>query len=192
MSKPHVLMFPFPALGHINPMGLLATHLASSGDLDITLIYAATTMSLFDNSTNNLTSATLGQGIKIEVIQDLPDPMDKSAPITPSFQMFVESSSLLMLKLEELLHKLFNVGESKDSAAHALPPCCIISNSFLTWTQDVANKFNIPRIEFWASSVTTYAMGSYAPRLLANGQLPVKPGSYSSSCEPTYSFECLP
>ena len=192
MSKPHVLMFPFPALGHINPMGLLAAHLASSGDLDITLIYAATTMSLFDNSTNNLTSATLGQGIKIEVIQVLLDPMDKSAPISPSLEMFVDSFPILMMKLEELLHKLSNVCEDKDGASHALPPCCIISNSFLTWTQDVANKFNIPRIEFWASSVTTYAMGSYVPRLLANGQLPVKPGSYSSSCEPTYSFECLP
>ena len=183
MSKSHVLMFPFPTLGHINPMVLLATHLASSGDLDITLIYTARTMALFDNITNNLTRATLSQGIKIEVFQDLLDPMDKSAPISPSLEMFVDSFPLLMVKLEELLHKLCNVCETKEGAAsHALPPCCIISNSFLNWTQDVANKFNIPRIEFWPSSVTAYAMGSYVPRLLANGQLPVKPGS-SSMCQ---------
>jgi hypothetical protein len=167
--KPHVLLFPFPTLGHINPMTLLAAHLASSGGLDITLIHTARTLSLLQHKKlDNLSS-----GIRVEVIEDLLTAIDgKGVPLSPSVVHFMDSIPLLKERLEELLQRLM---AGKDGGR--LPPCCIISDTFLPWTQDVATKFNLPRIEFWSSSVTCYAMGCYIPQLISKGYLPVKPGT---------------
>ena len=176
--KPHVLLFPFPTVGHINPMSLLADHLVASGDVDITLIHTTRTLAFLQQQQKNVSimEASLSNGIKIEVIEDLLDAVeDKSVPLSPSVVLFIDSIPHLKMKLEELLHRLTKSILEKDRGYH--PPCCIISDSFLPWTQDVANKFNIPRIEFWSSSVTVYAMGFHIPQLLDKGYLPVKPGA---------------
>ncbi|MCO5557890.1 hypothetical protein L7F22_011462 [Adiantum nelumboides] len=44
---------------------------------------------------------------------------------------------------------------------------CIISDSFLLWSQDVANKWRISRVSFWPQSLTAFACSISLPNIMA-------------------------
>ncbi|MCO5602393.1 hypothetical protein L7F22_056524 [Adiantum nelumboides] len=90
-----------------------------------------------------------------------------SVPISEAVLCFLDSMSLVRKKLEEILKGLLKKGH---------PATCIVADSFVPWTQDVANKFGIPRIEFWSSSATVYSMGYHIPSLIDGGYLPIQAG----------------
>ncbi|KAJ7121813.1 hypothetical protein O6H91_Y564200 [Diphasiastrum complanatum] len=66
-------------------------------------------------------------------------------------------------------------GLLKDSKATAPPPLCIISDFFVSWSQDIANKFKIPRYVFILRQFSHLAVVLYLPRLLEQGIVPVAP-----------------
>ncbi|MCO5592244.1 hypothetical protein L7F22_046242 [Adiantum nelumboides] len=92
----------------------------------------------------------------------------QSVPISEAVLCFLNSMSLVRKKLEEILKGLHKKGQ---------PATCIVADSFVPWTQDVANKFGIPRIEFWSSSTTVYSMGYHIPCLIDGGYLPIQEGT---------------
>lgn len=167
-KKPHAVVFPFPTQGHINPMMLLANQLLAA-DITVTFVHSARSFSMLQKSKSTIIeSQERSPDIRFEVLPDAVSADDKENPVSPSVALFLSSIPVMKEKLEEAIQRLLE---------EAHPPSCIISDSFLPWTQDVANKFSIPRIEFWTSSVTVYSMGYYIPQLLSRGYLPVQPGA---------------
>eukprot|EP00249_Psilotum_nudum_P027458 c35153_g1_i1 orf=2-697(+) len=55
----------------------------------------------------------------------------------------------------------------KNHACEALPLSCIISDTFLPWTQDLADKLGIPRVLFSSTGATFFRVGY----LLSTGKL---------------------
>lgn len=56
-----------------------------------------------------------------------------------------------------------------------LPPISrIISDTFVPWTQDLADKSGLPRVDFWTSTATVYSMGAHLSELISRGHLPLK------------------
>ncbi|KAH7445131.1 hypothetical protein KP509_02G108500 [Ceratopteris richardii] len=262
MGKPHVLVFPIPLQGHINPMMTLSRNLHNSGievtflltERSLSRIYMSNTRmcNIHNNSSNSpqTTSYHMKEDSAIQKIalnyelhhqhpstnrthlqynisnkdektvievgnifnnlcihgernhnsvrndatldgcidaytrhatpviqfETLPDsvfPLDQSTSVSDSALIFLESMPLIRRKMEEILESLQRKGH---------PVTCIISDSFVPWTQDVANKFGIPRIEFWSSSARVYSMGYHIPQLISEGYLPVPPGKEHDFC----------
>ncbi|KAI5068124.1 hypothetical protein GOP47_0016469 [Adiantum capillus-veneris] len=176
-SKPHAVVFPFPTQGHINPLMLLAERLLDSG-ISVTFVHTARTSSMLQKSQQNpLSYEGADQGLHescpdaelyIEVLPDAVSADNRSTPVSPSVALFMSSIPVMRTHFESLILRLREVGR---------PPSCIIGDSFLPWIQDVADHFNIPRIEFWSSTATVYSMGFCIPSLLSNGYLPVPSGT---------------
>ncbi|KAI5061073.1 hypothetical protein GOP47_0023578 [Adiantum capillus-veneris] len=200
MGKPHALVFPIPLQGHINPMMMLAQHLNSSGFRVTFLLTEKTLVALrkhdigaanesvrkcgaINTSCKNMQNDSIlcndksdedAKESKLSPIEfeTLPDSSmsgtdDQSLAMSAAVLRFLDSMSLVRRKVEEILEGLDEKGE---------PATCIVSDSFVPWTQDVADKFGIPRIEFWSSSATVYSMGYHIPCLIDGGYLPVQPG----------------
>lgn len=80
-----------------------------------------------------------------------------------------ESYPVMEKGLDELIQKL--------TTEKGYPPSCIVTESFMGWTQNVADKHGIPRIELWTCSATAYALMMVMPDLAQKGDLPLQPGS---------------
>lgn len=166
MAKVHALLIPFPAEGHINGLLRLAQALSANG-VTITFGYPARSHALATRRLKNPNSPLVHSSIRIEVLADgLPTAEDK-AP-TPEEQ-FMTSIPILKHAVKLLINQL-----TDTSGSNSVPICCIISDSFVPWTQDMADEAGLPRVEFWTSSASVYSMGYHLPQLISRGHLPVK------------------
>lgn len=144
-----MLLFPFPTQGHLTPVVSLATQLAEAGIL-VTLIHTPSNFALLRHVPH--------PRMRLEVI-----PIHHHDPNPFAiFERNVDASS-------SALHSLIISINPHVS--------CLISDSFMPWTLDVAHKLGIPRIEFWTSSVSGYCLGYHLPQIVAKGYLPFKPGT---------------
>ena len=65
---------------------------------------------------------------------------------------------------------------------HFRPPIsCLISDTFMPWTLDLARDMGIPRVEMWTASATAYIFGSSILPLISKGLLPFIEGPLSLS-----------
>ncbi|MCO5548632.1 hypothetical protein L7F22_002092 [Adiantum nelumboides] len=95
----------------------------------------------------------------------LDDGLPADNPRCPVFMDFVRSSEGLGGELERLLLSI-----SRDLR---LPPVtCIISDSFLPWTLDVALRWGLPRVLFWTMSMATCCAFTSTSKLIAGGYDP--------------------
>jgi hypothetical protein len=223
MAAPHVLLFPFPAQGHVNPFLDLAERLSSSGVLCTLLLLSPAHFQTYARRprTELLRFASL-DGLPAEAVRklsahttsiDLVEIAD--ARLAPPLRSFIQSHNV-----GDNIGNNDNdddndnnndgdkggddgdIGDNKDDddigdndgkkmfadrdrdrdRDRDQPPIsCLISDSFLPWTLDVAREARIPRIEMWTSSATAYMMASSVPRLIADGLLPFKQGPLKSS-----------
>ncbi|KAL8209344.1 hypothetical protein R6Q57_006076 [Mikania cordata] len=125
-KPPYVLVIPFPAQGHINPLIQFAKRLISKG-VKTTLI---TTIFYLNSQFTNKTNTT---SIEIEAISDGFDVGGYSSADSSEayLKRFKEVGSR---SLAELIRKLQNEGNTIDA---------IIYDSFMTWVLDVALEFGI-------------------------------------------------
>ncbi|KAJ7517020.1 hypothetical protein O6H91_21G008700 [Diphasiastrum complanatum] len=80
----------------------------------------------------------------------------------------MERFRLMQQPFESLMYDLM--------AVDAFPgaPVCIISDPWLAWVQESADKLHIPRYAFYPSQATVLATLFYLPVLQAQGRLPLK------------------
>ncbi|CAM6089311.1 unnamed protein product [Calypogeia fissa] len=124
----HVLAIPFTVPGHLNPMLRFATQLARSG---ITVSFVC-----MEDKIPRLTS-TETESPHFHFV-----PVQQPATERPGWLNFLKDS------LEPLMEKLIN-----DKNAGIAGPTCIISDLFLSWTRDVAEKLKIPWYMLMTSGV---------------------------------------
>ncbi|KAI3496611.1 hypothetical protein L1887_38980 [Cichorium endivia] len=122
-KPPHILLFPFPSQGHINPITQFGKRLNSKG-VKTTLV---TTIYISNKTLSNNTS------IPIEPISDgFDDGGHQSADSSESYvKKFREVGSK---SLADLIRKLNSEGNHIDA---------IVYDSFITWALDVAMEFGI-------------------------------------------------
>lgn len=129
---PHVLVFPAPGQGHINPMFQFAQTLASHG-LAVSLVittYITKTMHAHTGKVN------------VEPISDGFDDAGWEASMSPEVYVghFREVGSRSLLDLVLRL-------SSSNS-----PPTCIVYDSFLCWALDVAKRCGLVAASFFTQS----------------------------------------
>ncbi|GLJ36761.1 hypothetical protein SUGI_0740480 [Cryptomeria japonica] len=149
MKKPHVLVFPFPAQGHMIPLLDLSLSLASRG-LALTLLTTPRNETLL----HPLFSTASSQGLQIQsLILPLP-PTQGIPPDANIAQIPLQLMPLLIYSFQGLAdsmeHWLLHQKLSESPNEFGLV-ICIISDFFLGWTQDTAAKLGIPRVVFHPS-----------------------------------------
>ncbi|KAI5080635.1 hypothetical protein GOP47_0003818 [Adiantum capillus-veneris] len=155
-SKPHVLVLPFPLQGHITPLMQLSKLLAARG-FDITFVTTHFNVAkMLKAKKAGLTHLHMGI-----CLQGIPNGLPPSHPRDSSGDAEAAMASLLALHapLDELVRQMV-----QEQGLHIT---CIISDSFLLWSQDAANKCRIPRISFWPQSLTAFTCSISLPQIKA-------------------------
>ncbi|KAH7301466.1 hypothetical protein KP509_23G028100 [Ceratopteris richardii] len=156
MMKPHVVAVPCAFFGHITPFMDLC-HLMDRNGICVTLI----TTPRFRNSVK----IEEGADIRIGLVDDgLPADYSVCVNDIPNYLYHLE---LMRWPIQEYLIAL-------RSDVSTLPYTCIVSDSHLGWTQDIANDLGIPRVCFLTSSTIEFSAIFHQPLLVSQGVLPLK------------------
>eukprot|EP01018_Ginkgo_biloba_P022752 Gb_12767 [translate_table: standard] len=166
-KQSHVLVFPFPAQGHMIPLLDLTYTLASRG-LSITVLTTTHNESRLQPLLDRAASNALH-------IQPLIFPLPPTQGLPPGCQntelipghlipLFIYSLRVLGHPLEEWFLQQQQVSDGYGLG----PPVCIISDFFLGWTQETAAKLGIPRIVFHPSGAfavsVMYSLWAHMPQ----------------------------
>ncbi|KAJ1400858.1 hypothetical protein SESBI_29157 [Sesbania bispinosa] len=147
MSKPHILVFPYPALGHMFPLLQLTHHLALGGTLTITIITTPKNLPIL----NPLLST------HPNTIQTLILPFPSHPTIPPGAENVREVGNSGVYPFICALSNLQNP-ITQWFTSHPNPPVAIISDFFLGWTHQLATQLGIPRLAFYSSGAFMTAL----------------------------------
>ncbi|KAJ9701749.1 hypothetical protein PVL29_006916 [Vitis rotundifolia] len=129
----HIMVFPFPLQGHINPMLQFSKRLASKG-LKVTLLMAASSInkSVQDQATSS---------INIELIANYEsDPNKKQEDIKAYLEKFKVAAS----------QSLSEVIEKHNRSDH--PAKILVYDSIMPWAQDLAERLDLEGARFFTQS----------------------------------------
>lgn len=149
MGKPHVMIVPFPAQGHVIPLLELAQCLAKHG---ITITFVNTHI-IHDRIFNNH-AALLEDGIRLVSVPDGLQPEERYVPGKLSEAV----NTLLPLKIEELLLR-----EIEDNIT------CLVYDQSIGAIQKVADKVGIRSAAFLPAAAALLVLGFNIPNLIEDG-----------------------
>ncbi|CAA7043182.1 unnamed protein product [Microthlaspi erraticum] len=137
-TKAHVLIFPFPAQGHMIPLFDFTHRLALSGGSSLTITVLLTPKNL------PFLSPLLSSGVDVETLI-LPFPSHPSIPSGVENAQDLPPSGF-----PSMIHALGDLHAPLLSwiSSHPSPPVAVVSDFFLGWTQNLG----IPRFEFSPSA----------------------------------------
>ncbi|XP_026398720.1 7-deoxyloganetic acid glucosyltransferase-like [Papaver somniferum] len=171
-ATPHVLIFPFPAQGHVNSMLKLAEILSISG-INVTFVNTQQNQSRQLSFGNVQSRFNKFPGFCFETIQDgLPDNQHHSAGFR-SFQdvvedMFNRVKNVITPSFRELL-----ISNRFKSDARG-PVSCIITDGVASFAIDVAEELGIPSISFRTISACCTWIYFCTSKLVESGDVPFK------------------
>ncbi|KAI3737272.1 hypothetical protein L2E82_27269 [Cichorium intybus] len=161
-SKPHVVFIPFPAQSHIKCMLKLARLLHHKG-LHITFVNTVFNHKRFLNSggPHCLDGAP---GFHFATIPDgLPYDPDNKVDATQDL------SELCNSILSNCLAPFLDVVASLES-----PVTCILSDGFMPFTIEAAEKLRVPIMQFWTVAASAFMGFHEGPNLLEKGLIPLR------------------
>ncbi|XP_058181845.1 7-deoxyloganetic acid glucosyl transferase-like [Rhododendron vialii] len=167
LPPPRVLIFPYPAQGHVNPMLKLAELLCHAG-LHVTfLVTHFTHRRLLCNSTALISRLTRYSGFRFEAIPDgLPeDDLRSGDRVMEQFRSF-------RVTAKPLLRELLGSDGGKDSGSGRKRASCIIADGTLSFAIDVGEEVGIPVIIFWTNSACAFWAFFCGPKLIEAGEIP--------------------
>lgn len=150
----HLVLFPCPLQGHINPMLQLATILHSNG-FSITIIHTQF------NSPNPSNYPNFS-------FQPIPDGLTEEQACTKDFiaQISVINVNCRLPFRDRLAQLVSNM--PLDTIT------CIISDAIMHFTQGVADELKLPRIIIRTSSSISFVPFAYFPLLRNKGYIPIQ------------------
>ncbi|KAJ0428746.1 putative 7-deoxyloganetin glucosyltransferase [Helianthus annuus] len=155
MAKPHVLVIPYPAQGHVIPILELAQCLVTKG-VKVTFINTEVNHSLV---TSNCSDKD-GFGDLMQMVS-LPDGIESSEDRSDIRKLNLSMLQTMPRKLEELIEKINKEDSSKVS--------CVIADDSMAWAIQVAKKMGISSAAFWPASVATLASILSFQKLIDDG-----------------------
>ncbi|GFP87278.1 UDP-glycosyltransferase 89a2 [Phtheirospermum japonicum] len=134
----HILIFPYPAQGHMLPLLDLTHHLSRRG-LSITILITPKNLPILSPILSSNPS-----------IQTLIFPFPSHPSIPPGVENLKDLGNHGNVPMMSALSKLHDP-IIQWFASHRNPPVAILSDFFLGWTHNLARQLNIPRIVFFSS-----------------------------------------
>ncbi|PIN12569.1 UDP-glucuronosyl and UDP-glucosyl transferase [Handroanthus impetiginosus] len=150
MSSPHVLVFPFMAKGHAIPL-LQLTRFLLRHSATVTLVTTPGNRPFICHCLSDTTATIIDIPFPQDV-QGIP-PGVESTDKLPDISLWLDlatATKLMQPHFEQMLE--------------SLPPISfMITDFFLSWTLDSANKFSIPRLPFYPMGIFAFLL----PRLVS-------------------------
>ncbi|CAI9753141.1 unnamed protein product [Fraxinus pennsylvanica] len=145
MASPHVLLFPFMSKGHTIPI----LHLASL------LLHRGASVTLITTPANRPFISTALSNTTVSII-DIPFPQNIDG-IPPSVESTDKLPDMSQWPQLAIAAKLMKLGFEKALAS--LPRISfMVTDGFLGWTLESAQKFGIPRLVYYGMSNFSMAL----------------------------------
>ncbi|KDP29702.1 hypothetical protein JCGZ_18637 [Jatropha curcas] len=166
--KPHVLLLPYPAQGHVNPLMQLAKLLHSNGFYITFVNTEFNHRRLIRSNGPDFVKGLLD--FRFETIPDGLPPSDRDA--TQDIWALSDSIQKNCLNpFKGLLAKLNSLPE--------LPPVsCIISDGLMTFAIEATQEFGIPEVQFWTASAIGLIGFLRFDELIKRGIVPFKDDNF--------------
>ncbi|KAK9019283.1 hypothetical protein V6N11_053809 [Hibiscus sabdariffa] len=161
----HVLFFPVPSQGHMNPMIKLAELLALSG-FRITFLNSHHNHERLLKFTNMAAHFERYPGFEFDTITD---GLPRDHPRTGHWFLEMYEEAPEMKTKHSLRDMLVNISPPVD---------CLIVDAFLGFALDVAGELGIPIICFRTSSPCCFWTSYYIPDMIQAGELPINGSEY--------------
>lgn len=173
-QKPHVVLVPFPGLGHFIPFLDLARLLALHG---AAVSYATTPANASRLEGTMAEAQSAGLDIRALVlasptVEGLPEGRE-SADVVPfeSFHLIFNLAQKLAEPFERWLHEQLQEQEQEQETGRSAP-VCIISDVFMLWTLQTGEKYGVPRVLFnLCGAFSTTLLDSFAASISRNNGL---------------------
>ncbi|XP_028789865.1 7-deoxyloganetin glucosyltransferase-like isoform X1 [Neltuma alba] len=185
-SKPHAVLTPFPAQGHIISVLKLAK-----------LLHLRGFFITFVNTEFNHKRLLRSKGVKIldalpdfqfETIPDgLPPPADENA--TQDIASLCDSiRKNFFLPFQNLLTRLH-----RSASNGFIPPVtCLVSDGCMVFTVEAAQARQLPIILYWPASTYSYLALAHFRKLAERGLIPLKDESYLTNGYLEKEIDCIP
>ncbi|KAK7302533.1 hypothetical protein RJT34_13425 [Clitoria ternatea] len=189
-TKPHAVVSPYPAQGHINPLFKLAKLLHLRG-FHITFVHTQYTYKriLKTRGPNALDGLP---DFRFETISDGLFSMDyDDADVRqhrPSLLNSVRKNCLQPFR--DLLVRLNQ--SATDGHNHNPPVTCLVSDCYLTFPIQAAQEFSLPILLLCPSSAASLLTVMHFPTLLDKGITPLKDESYLTNGYLENKADCIP
>jgi len=190
----HAVIVPFPLQSHMNALMNLAQLLAMRGFF-ITFVNTewihkrlVEASAINTNSLISLVSRSeLEQrGWKIRFLS-IPDGLPQDHGRTSNLGEYLLALQKLSPVLEQLLRSSSATG---DDGKYSFPPItCIVTDAFMSCTEQVATNMKVPRVIFWPLCAAASICQLYTNFLMSEGHIPVK---ISEAKNPAKLITCLP
>nr|AIE12478.1 UGT5 [Panax ginseng] len=165
-QAPHVLMLPFPAVGHIKPMLMLGKLLCQAG-LSVTLLNTDQNHNNILNPIDQSSFYSRYPGFQFKSLAvGLPPEHLRTGPVVAELLYWITSACSTKFK-EYLMVEENEKGQPE-------PVTCIIADGIMSFTIDIAEEFHIPVITFRTYNSTSTWVYFHLHQLLQNGEIPVQ------------------
>lgn len=175
-STAHVLIFPFPAQGHVSCMLKLAELLSKAG---FHVTFLNTDHNHHRLSRNSSAYALLSQSPRFR-FESIPDGLGDENPRSAFHLMDLEES--LRTRSAVLYRELLTNRGHRDDGKWP-PVTCVIADGSMTFAVDIAEELGIPAIAFRTISACSFWANFCIPKLLQSRELPF-PGMANRLIDP--------
>ncbi|KAF9624161.1 hypothetical protein IFM89_008099 [Coptis chinensis] len=153
MGRPHLLVVPFPAQGHVMPLMELSHNLVDHG-FKITFVNT-------EFSHKRIMSALSNNSYSEDFIHlvSLPDGMEEGEDRNDLGKLFDTMANVMQGHLENLIKKI------NDSNKIT----CIVADKNMGWVLEVAQRMSIRKAAVWPASVVFAAVALHIPKLIEDG-----------------------
>ncbi|KAL9447896.1 hypothetical protein AB3S75_015388 [Citrus x aurantiifolia] len=155
MSRPHVLVMPGPAQGHVIPLLEFSQCLANHG-FRVTFV-------ITDYDHKRVVESLEGKndlGEQIHLVS-IPDGMEPWEDRNDLGKLIEKVLQVMPGKLEELIEEINSREDEKLD--------CFIADGYMAWSTEVAKKMNVRGALFWPSSAASVALLFHIPKLIDDG-----------------------
>ena len=155
MSRPHILVMPAPAQGHVIPLLEFSQCLAKHG-FRVTFVNT-------DYYHKRVVESLQGKNYLEEQIRlvSIPDGMEPWEDRNDFGKLFEKVLQVMPGKLEELIEDINSREDEKLD--------CFIADGYMAWSMEVAKKMNVRGAVFWPSSAASVALLFHIPKLIDDG-----------------------
>lgn len=162
----HVLLFPFPAQGHIPPMLNLAELLSHAG-VYVTILLTEHTHARLSCSSKALQRFSRVPRVRFRTI---PDGLPEEDP-RPFYQLMQLEETMRMKCRERYRELLVSVDDGQGIGAWP-PVTCVVADGFLPLGLEVAEETKIPTMILRTSSACSVWAYYSIPELIRRGEFP--------------------
>lgn len=155
MASSHVLVLPFPAQGHVNPLMLFSRKLVKHG-FKITFVNTDIVHKRVVGALDSLMDS------KINMVS-IPDGLGPEDDRNELGKLCEAILLTMPEKLEELIININNSNGDDDKIS------CIVADAGMGWALEAANKMGIKGVIYWSPSTALLALQLSIPRLIDDG-----------------------